>query len=425
MKNRVIKIIVSLLFICGLHFIAFGQLQKLKIGPEKRFLVKEDGSPFVWIGATMWKWKSLSWTQIQHIIDVHSQNGYTVLQIIAYPDKYETVDKIVDYAASKNIYIGMVTGWWSEVLKGSSEKLYQRGFELGNRYKNNNNIVWLTAGESGGHFRKSKIPDENLEALVKGIRNGDTGKKLLTIHADYKRGTSIDNDAELVDFNNWQTSQWCCPDDLPRKDERKWTVWEAINFDYRQQPVKPTLDDEAWYENNKSNCGAEPFNIRRRAYFSIFAGGFGHTYGAGGIWDGLLKPKNCSDNFEDALHYTGFIQLGYLSEFLMKLESNLLKMRPNQKFILSDISESYDEHIQATVADDASFALVYSPSGNPFKLDLSMLNSERLKMLWFNPRENSFTKEEIVQQKNNLFDPPGKTEPGNDWILVIGKVLPL
>ncbi len=33
---------------------ALAQMQKLKTGPEHRFLVKENGEPFVWIGETNW-----------------------------------------------------------------------------------------------------------------------------------------------------------------------------------------------------------------------------------------------------------------------------------------------------------------------------------------------------------------------------------
>jgi hypothetical protein len=177
----------------------------------------------------------------------------------------------VDLAAERNMYLALNTGWYRDVQRGVVSDLYKRGYELGNRYKDKNNIIWLTAGEAGGHKRKGRtVPDEKLQALVRGIRDGDTGNKLLTIHADYKRGTSLDNDTRIVDFDNWQTSQWCCPNDLPREYERNWTVWEAITYDYTRKPVKPTLDSEAWYERNKSHRGT--MNHRLRSRFGTVAG---------------------------------------------------------------------------------------------------------------------------------------------------------
>lgn len=400
-------------------------MQKLKVGPHKRFLVKEDGSAFVWIGATMWKWKALSLEQMKQIVDDHSAKGYTVLQIIAYPDRYETVDKLVDLAADRNMYLAFVTGWYRDVQRGSVSDLYKRGHELGSRYKDNNNIIWLTAGEAGGHKRKDRtVPDEKLEALVRGIRDGDTGNKLLTVHADYKRGTSLDNDTEIVDFDNWQTSQWRSPSDLPREDKRSWTVWQAITYDYTRKPVKPTLDSEAWYERNKSHGGATPFNIRRRAYFSILAGGFGHTYGAGGIWDGLVEPKGCSGNWETALTYTGYIHIGHLSEFLHGLGSDFPKLRPDQSMIKSRNSDSYDTHIQAAVARDGSLALVYSASDAPYTLDLTRLRPQSLSARWYNPRENTFRKDKGSPydhtNSHQAFDPPGNKGAGHDWVLMLG-----
>jgi hypothetical protein len=71
------------------------------------------------------------------------------------------------------------------VLNASESQLYERGHALGSRYSENNNIVWLTAGEAGGHRRRTTIPDKKLNASTKGIRDGDTGGKLLTVHANW------------------------------------------------------------------------------------------------------------------------------------------------------------------------------------------------------------------------------------------------
>ena len=190
------------------------------------------------------------------------------------------LDDYVDEAARRGLYVGVALGWWGHVARNDPQDLYENGRSVAQRLTGKTNVIWLVAGEAGGHSRKTTIPRENMEALVRGIREGDGDSKLLTIHADYQRGTSLNQDAELVDFNNWQTSQWCCQYELPRKDEREWSVWEAIAFDYARtyatpSGVKPTLDAEAWYERNKDFCGATAFAIRRRAYFTILAGAFG------------------------------------------------------------------------------------------------------------------------------------------------------
>jgi len=433
--------ILFLHVLIGLNFIVSGQPQKLQIGPGKRFLVKEDGSPFVWIGETNWFFAKLPPETIDKILDKRSSQGYTILFVSCREKLYNgdgpgSIDNpnekwwryLDDYIAKcekRSMYVGITLGWWGKLKSSTESELYNYGKWVGDRYKNNNNIVWLTLGEAGSHLRKTTLPEEKLRALVKGIRDGDTGNKLLTIHADYKRGTSLTYDGELCDFNNWQTSQWESPDDLPKKDQRSWTVWEAIEFDFTKfynGVPKPTLDAEAIYENNKDFCGATPFEIRRRAYFTIFAGAFGHTYGAGGIWDGLTSEKGCSKSAEDAIEYEGARDIGYLSSFLHGLGDDFLKLQPRQNIIINGNSRDYDKHIQATIARDNSLALIYSASDSEYTLDLSELSKQKLYASWFNPRNNTYDKVKILLNKNlkaHKFNPPGNKGPGNDWVLVL------
>jgi len=120
-----VKISFAFLLVLFFYSQSFSSdMQKLRISSNNRFLIKEDGSPFVWIGATMWKWRKLSIKQIKMIFDDHASKGYNVIQLIAYPDEYETVDEIIDYAATRDIYIGIVVCWYRDVLRGNEAELY-------------------------------------------------------------------------------------------------------------------------------------------------------------------------------------------------------------------------------------------------------------------------------------------------------------
>jgi len=420
------------------------QMQKLRVGDNHRFLVKEDGSPFIWIGETNWFFAKLPPATIDSILDKRSTQGFTLIMVscreklyngedpgdIDNPneDWWAYLDEYIAKCAERNMYVGVTLGWWGKTRNNSADDLYRYGRWVGDRYKNNNNIIWLTLGEAGGHARKETIPDEKLNALVRGIRDGDTGDKLLTVHADFKRSTSISDDTNLCDFNNWQTSQWCCLDDLPRQDERTWTVWEAIAFDYNQRYggiPKPTLDAEAWYERNKDFCGGSAFNMRRRAYFTIFAGAFGHSYGAGGIWDGLAEADSCSGTALEAVHYPGARDMGYVSSFLHKLGDDFLKLRPDQSLILEGNSDDYDTHIQAAKASDDSFVLIYSASDAAYSVDVSELTESVPTAIWYNPRTNEYQAQANIKiakdKKAYTVDPPGEAGAGNDWVLMLGK----
>ena len=420
-------------------------MQKLKISENKRFLAKQDGSPFIWIGETNWFFAKLPPETINKILDKRKSQGFNVMLVscreklyngegpgsINHPneDWWKYLDEYVEKCSQRNLYVGITLGWWDTIHRYSERELFEFGKWVGNRYKNNENIIWLTLGEAGAHQRKKELSKEKLLALINGIRKGDTGNKLLTLHADYKRGTSLGWESEICDFNNWQTSQWATPKDLPKKGDKNWTVWEAIAFDYNQRyngKPKPTIDMEAWYENNKDFCNASDFEIRRRAYFTIFAGAFGHNYGAGGIWDGLSEKESCSGSALEAIDYTGARQIGYLSNFLHQLGNDFFKLQPNQNLIIGENPKDYNEHIQATIADDHSFALVYSACNKEFYLDLSCFAGNRIKYNWFNPRENTYSKIQVIKIKkgetNVSFSPPGDNCVGCDWVLKIVKV---
>lgn len=405
---------------------------KLQVDDSQRFLVRADGSPFVWIGDTFWLFSKLTRDQRIQLLDDRQSKGFNVVMIrvgmgnekvnepIGFNENlepieshFQEIDHLVAEANQRGMYIAIATGWWQIITEHDAQTLYQFGKFIGDRYKDNDNVIWLSAGESGAHHRQTKLDFERVESLARGIREGDTGDKLLTIHADFQRGTAISPMSTLVDFNNWQTSQWCCPDDLPRKDDRNWTVWQAIAYDYEQTPTKPTLDIEAWYENTNLGGGepASPDNIRRRAYFSILAGGFGHSYGGSGVWDAM-------SDFEQALQYEGATQIGYLSQFLHALGSDYLKLRPAQEMIVGGQSADYDRHLQAAAANDGSYALVYTAGTKSFDLDLTALNAETISTVWFNPRTSELSDRNTVTQGDRVsFATPNE----GDWVLVLGK----
>jgi hypothetical protein len=405
---------------------------KLKVDSSKRFLIRADGSPFIWVGDTFWLFSKLTREQRLQLLDDRQSKGFNMVMIrvgmgneeVDEPigfngnlepieSHFQEIDHLVREANKRGMYVAIATGWWQIVEDYDAEALYKFGKFIGDRYKDNDNIIWLGAGESGGHRRRTELDFQRVKSLVQGIRDGDTGDKLLTLHADFQRGTSLSPMNTLVDFNNWQTSQWCCPDDLPRKGNRNWTVWDAIAFDYEQSPTKPTLDIEAWYENTNLGGGtpASPYNIRRRAYFSILAGGFGHSYGGSGIWD-------ATSDFNQALQLEGSTQIGYLSQFFHALGSDFLKLRPNQAMIVKGQSSNYDQHIQAASSNDGSYALVYTAGTNNFALNLDQLNADSVSVMWFNPRTTALIKENAVTRKSQVsFATPGK----EDWVLVLGR----
>ncbi len=85
---------------------------------------------------------------------------------------------------------------------------------LGDRYRNDDNVVWLTVGEAT--LPASPLPMSKVRAIADGIREGDTGDKLLSVHmrtgsglhALRSYGTALAG-YDFVDFN-MADGQECC-----------------------------------------------------------------------------------------------------------------------------------------------------------------------------------------------------------------------
>jgi hypothetical protein len=81
-----------------------------------------------------------------------------------------------------------------------------------------------------------------------------------------------------------------------------------VERDYALTPPKPALDGEPAYEYPPDAMPAKrpvgALQVRRNAYWAVFAGAFGHTYGTHPIWqmydegeDWVLVLDNAAKNY--------------------------------------------------------------------------------------------------------------------------------
>src|SRR5690606_26426092 len=90
--------------------------------------------------------------------------------------------------------------------------------------------------------------------------------------------------------------------------------YNMTSTDYEQIHTKPTIDIESRYEHlpinfNPTNGFFDGYDARQAAYWSVFAGAFGHTYGHNSVWQMFKKNKtatiHASIYWEDALDAAG------------------------------------------------------------------------------------------------------------------------
>ena len=307
------------------------------------------------------------------------------------------LDYIVNSAASRGIYIGMVCIWGNALkASGMDEKgAQQYGKFLADRYKKYPNIIWIIGGDIRGDVRTSVW-----EALASIIRTEDK-EHLITFHPR-GRTTSATwfNDSSWLDFNMFQSGhrrygQRRGDKEYPIEENTEEDNWRYVEKSF-MTPVKPVLDGEPVYENIPQGLGNEDGemwnakDVRRYAYWSVFAGSCGHTYGNNSIMQ-FLKPGvspafDAHEMWWDALSDPGFLQMKYLKKLMLSFP--YFERIPDQSIVAGKNGERYDRLI-ATRGND--YLMVYNYSGCPMQIDLTKISGEKKSLWWYNPRNGEFT----------------------------------
>ena len=418
----------------------------LMVAPNHRFLVHTDGTPFFYMGDTAWElFHRLTIDESRLYLDDRARKGFNVIQAVvlseldglATPNAegvlpliegdpgrpneayFHHIDVVVDMARERGIFIGMLPTWGDKVTKawGAGPVIFnisnarQYGEFLGRRYRDRSNIIWILGGD-----RDATGYVDVWKAMAAGLREGDGGRHLITYHPSGERSSSQWFQQESwIDFNLIQSGHG-------RRDGANFAM---IQKDYALTPVKPVIDGEARYENHPVAWKPEQFgwfddyDARQAAYWAVFAGAAGHTYGCNDIWQmktAEREPMSLARGlWGESLDLPGAGQMQYLRR-LMESRPYLSRV-PDQELISGNPPEGAD-HMQGTRGD--GYAFVYFPQGKPAVVETGRAPGRKLHAWWYDPRNGeSFSIGIINKVKTKIFHPPGSYGRGNDWVLVL------
>jgi len=436
---------------------------KLKISENKRFLEHENGAPFFWLGDTGWllfskldrmeaesyledrREKEFNVVQVMALHDVAETNVYGKLALInkniASPNTYvndnnlgeynfwEHMDYIVDKAAQKGIYLAMVPVWGSIVKAGYADKnsIKAYGEWLANRYKERNNIIWIIGGDINGEDNKELWI--TLAETIKKI----SPDQLMTFHPlGRTQSSSWFHNEKWLDFNMVQSGHRRYDQIMKKEDEGEKNIsigqdnWRYIENDYSKKPPKPTIDGEPSYEGIPQGLHdpLQPYwtddDCRRYAYWSVFAGAFGYTYGHSAVMQ-MHKQDSGKGSYgvrkfwQEAINDPGAGQMKYLKQLMLAVP--FFERVPDQTIINRDVGSRY-ERLIATRGKDYIF--VYNYKGRIFSINMGKISGDSVKANWYSPRDGSIHFIGCFENSGiKEFTPPGKCEEGNDWVLVV------
>lgn len=427
---------------------------KLVVSEEGRYLKHENGIPFFWLGETGWLLpERLNRDEAEYYLEQCKRRGYNVIQVqtlnnvpsmniygqYSMTDGYnfkninqkgvygywDHMDYIIRTAAKKGLYIGMVCIWGSPVSHGEMnvDQAKAYGKFLAERYKDEPNIIWFIGGDIRGDVKTAEW-----EALATSIKAIDKNH-LMTFHPR-GRTTSATwfNNAPWLDFNMFQSGHRRYDQVRGDGDDRAEASkaednWRYVEAGLAMKPRKPIFDAEPSYEEIPQGLHdpSQPWwkapDVRRYAYWSVFAGAFGHTYGHNSIMQ-MLKPANvggygATKTWYEGMKDPGFNQMQYLKNLMLTFP--FFERVPDQSIIAGENGTRYDRLI-ATRGND--YLLVYNYTNRPMEIDLTKISGKKKNAWWYDVTDGSLEYIGEFDSKVTPFKYDGGHGAGNDRVLI-------
>ena len=256
--------------------------------------------------------------------------------------------------------------------------------------------------------------------MARGIAVGvtgseDYGKVLITYHPYGYSSSSATwfHNEPWLDFNMQQNGH-----------KRNWPVYDKISNDYRRAPPKPTMDAEPSYEWHPVDFDLakgriNSHDVRTFAYWEVFAGACGFTYGHCLVFPFFLGDRDAGSDavalggWLGALDAPAALQMKHLKQLV--LSRSYLDRVPDQQLL----SESFAvaDHVRAARGGD--YAFFYAPTGKAFTVRMGRIRGKSVKAQWYDPRDGTCRAIGVFPNSGvQRFTPP-TSGPETDWVLVM------
>ncbi|MBT1176452.1 DUF4038 domain-containing protein [Bifidobacterium callimiconis] len=465
-------------------------LGRLRIADDGRHFIGPDGTPFVWIADTAWTLpQRVMWQDVDHYLRLRRAQGFTVIQLVALdPERDERMrdpagnpalidddvtrpneayfrylDSIIDRAAELGLYVLLLPAWGQLVVGDNwmgqtfdrivtADNAFAYGAWIGRRYRDRGNIIWCMGGDrmpvhKGIDYRPV------WRSLAEGVAHGATGRR-----PHWNQADPVWRDIPMTYHPCHENETGLCSTMSYWTDDDRWISfvmlqsghgadarnWQLVNHEYRRDAdggrVMPVWDGEPAYEEMPTSFPEftdfhDDWMVRRRAYWSLFAGAFGFTYGHCSVWSSIGERERDAmfrHTWYESLTAPGAEQMKHLHALVEDL--NLPSFRPCQK-LLPGNTDDLRHHAQACISPDNALACIYLPTGGDITVDATTLREVlpdagspagdvpggvHPSVWWFDPRTGALVSDMITESTGTLLRISAPTVgDGNDWILLL------
>ena len=339
------------------------------------------------------------------------------------------IDTIIDKAAAHDMVVmlaytylgsdGGDQGWYREVLDQPSRRaLYRWGRWLGNRYKDNPNIIWLGLGDF--------TPPEGSEGatrvreIARGIRAAGA-PQLFMAEPSPPDGIpgQVPAFGRVVDLNSF----------YGYGPEGEGQVYETADRAWRLSSRKPAWMQEGTYEyeDNTGHFRGEPWETRRGRLWSVLAGGTaGDGFGSRDAWQWRDVPASLSTPGSDYSAYA-FDLFAALPWWQLRPSGTAPGFAGTTLITGGEGTWGGSDYITSALADGHDWLLAYVPvtqsGARTFRVDVSAMAGP-LRARWFDPATGTYLAisdgYELANEGSRTFTTPGLRGDGSDdWLLVL------
>ncbi len=444
-------------------------MEKLKVSSNGKHLTTEQGDPFFYLADTNWTMpQRLKWDDAIYLMQMRKSQGFTATQIVALdPERddlmrdpsgnqallsgnletpnekyFQYLDALIEAAEKIGLYV-LLLPVWGQLVVGENwggkvfpkvvteDNSYEFGKWIGKRYAHKKHIIWCLGGDRQPIHKGTDY--RNLwRKMAEGLAEGVTGVQvawnkpsqawselLITYHTCYEMETG-----EYSTMSYWTAEDaWISFIALQSGHGLKTQSFNVVQKEVQREPRKPVIDIEPAYERMPMNWPKFfPLHgdsiVRNRAYWAIFSGAAGHTYGHASVWCSISEKETNEvlvATWFQALSHPGATQIGLARRLAEVFE--FPRWIPDQAVVGHSVCQSdcLDTHIQSVRDEKGEFILAYSTTGAEIEVNLASITGSQKTICWFNPRTGSLVSG-IETTSNHI----GLTTPSEeDWVLIV------
>lgn len=334
-------------------------MSSIRVSDNGRYFVDGEGRPFFWLGDTLWElFRAFPPGDAVSILEHRRAQGFTVIQAMltgfndgkmanaagdlpwvdndpARPN--EPYFRNVDHVLAKLGELGLIVilGPYHQMHRDSITTDKARAYArfVSSRWAHHPHVVWTMYPEAKDEY----IPV--IREIVAGLREGDGGKHLITLHPDPSPTSS-----SFLHHESW----------LAFNQMQPWKHYELqypmVKADYALTPPKPVIMAEGGYEGLHYDTVHTPWHIRKQAWWAYLAGGF-HTYGH------AFSHHRPPQMWREWIGSPGAAQMGVCRRILTGLD-RWWTLVPDQTLFVAGEGHGMEQNVAAR-SPDAGWALVY------------------------------------------------------------------